>query len=623
MSHPLLALPIFAPIALICLALGGMILRALGIKSGSLLEASVFGTAIGFGVLSYLVLGIGLAGMLTVPVLIGLLVVLAIVSFPGMRILIPALVRAVRERSGAKVRTTDALMLVGASILGSLALLGALSPPGPTDWDGLAYHLAVPKLYLAAHRIFYVPFTSHSNFPFLTEMLYTLGLALHGPALAKLFHYAMFIVTAAGICSLCRRHINPRAGAVGALLFMSVPLMVWEAGVAYADITTAMYLLLGVYAILNWEESADRGWLLAAGIVSGFALGTKMLALVPIGALLMWVLWIGNRRGDPSTVARWGTSIKWTALVGLLTALIGSLWYIKTYLYTGNPVYPFFYNIFGGRNWSQADADIYHAAQQAMGMGRSVLDFVMIPWNVTMNGGKFFDALLIYGLLGPAFLGLIAVTILIGRSEKAVGRLAFVCVVFIAAWFFLMQNARYIITILPLLSVIAGVGAARALRQWSVGRVIVSVFLVICVGLGIFTGYVLILGSARAALGIEPAESYLSRTLDCYDAESYVNDFTPKDARVLLFDEPRGFYLDRAYIWADPGHHELIPWGDFHSGDEMVRFFAAKDYTHAIINWNFMKGNDAYEQLIFQAIGMGRLLEVYGSKRVSVYEIRP
>lgn len=615
MSHRLLALPIFAPILVICLGLGAMVFRAIGARTRSLLETAVFSTAIGFGVLSYLILGIGLAGGLTVPILIGLLVVPAIVSIPGMRALLPALVNAVLERKTMRVGTPDAFMALGAALLVSLTLLAALSPPGATDWDGLAYHLAVPKLYLAAHRIFYVPFTSHSNFPFLTEMLYTLGLALHGPALAKLFHHSMFLLTALGIFTLCRRHLYLLSGAIAALLFMSVPVVVWEAGVAYADITTAMYLLLGVYAVLNWEDTDDRRWLLCAGIASGFALGTKMLALVPTGALLIWTLWIGRSKG-------WGMSIKWTALVGLLAALIGSPWYIKTYVYTGNPVYPFFYNIFSGRNWSQADADIYHAAQQAMGMGRSALDFLMIPWNVTMNGGRFFDALLLYGLIGPAFLGLIAVAILIGRSEKAVGRLAFVCIVFIAAWFFLMQNARYIITILPLMSVVAGAGASRALRQWRIGRVVAGLFVIVCVGLGIFTGYALILGSARAAIGLESADSYLSRTLDCYDAESYVNESTPSDARVLLFDEPRGFYLDRPYIWADPGHHELIPWPKFRTGDEMVRFFVSRRYTHAIINWKFTTGRDAYEQLIFQAIGSGRFLEIYGSKRVSVYEIR-
>ncbi len=612
MSNPLIAIPIFMPIVLVCLALGVAILRAVVGRSHSLLEACVFGAALGFGALSYSVLAVGLAGALTAPFLIGLLVMLALVSFPSMRVILPSLVSAVGSRRAVKLRATDALMLLGVSILGALALIGALSPPGTTDWDGLAYHLAVPKLYLAAHRIFYVPFTSHSNFPFLTEMLYTLGLAFHGPALAKLFHYAMYLVTAGGIFALCRRHVNPTAGSIGALLFMSVPLVIWEAGAAYADITTAMYLLLAAYAVLNWEESGGRGWLAVAGIMSGFALGTKMLALVPIGALCLWVLWLSRSKGG----------LRSAMLVGLTAAVVGAPWYIKTYLYTGNPVYPFFSNIFGGRNWSPADAELYRAAQQAMGMGRSALDFIGIPWNVTMNGGAFYDAPVMYGLLGPAFLGLIGAQILVGGSNRAVQRLAFVSSVFVCAWFFLMQNARYMITVLPFLSIIAGAGAATAFGSWKIGRIVVAGFVVMCVGLGIVAGNSLVIGSARAAVGLESADSYLSRSFGPYDAHSFINNATPNDARVLLFDEPRGFYLDRPYIWADPGHHRLIPWDKFRNSDEMVRFFGRERYTHAVINWALMRGKEDYEMLIFQAIGSGEFLEIFSSNDVSVYEIR-
>lgn len=622
MSHPLVAIPILIPILLICLAFGSMVVRALGVRSQSLLEASVFGTAIGLGAVGYFVLGIGLGGALTPPVLSGLLVILAVASFGVIRVLAPALIYAARERLARKIRGSEIAWLMSISVLGMLPLIAALAPPSVTDWDGLAYHLAVPKLYLAAHRIFYVPFTSHSNFPFLTEMLYTIGLALHGPALAKLFHYAMYLLTAAGIFSLGNRHVNRAAGAVGSLLFMSAPLVVWEAGVAYADISTAMYLLLAVYAVLNWEEQENRGWLAAAGIMAGFALGTKMLALVPIGALCLLVLWSGRRSG-------WAAGLKSAVYLGGVGLAVGAPWYIKTYLYTGNPVYPFFYGIFGGRNWSQADADLYTAAQQAMGMGRSTLDFLAIPWNVTTNGFKFYDFPAVFGLLGPAFLGLAVVTVLVGRSASAVRKAAFVCAVFVAAWFFLMQNARYIITILPLLSVIAGAGAAYGLRKWVIGRVVTSAFLLLCVGIGVMTGGVLILDSARVALGLESADAYLSRTLQPYQAQMYVNRTAPGDARVLMFDEPRGFYLDRQYMWADPGHHQLIPWKTFRSADDMVRFVREEGYTHALINWNFMRGQESYEHLIFQAIGNGSFLELHSShlqtesgSPVTVYEVR-
>ena len=619
MNHPLVAIPIFLPIALISLAVGGTILHVCRVRPFGMLEQSVFATALGFGVLAYLILGVGLVGALTLPVLVILLFFLATASCSGLRSLAPSLYRALRNRLRSVPRAFNVIVLLSAAILGAFVLMAALAPPSASDWDGLAYHLAVPKLYLAAHRIFYVPFTSHSNFPFVTEMLYTLGLALQGPSVAKLFHYAMYLLTAAGIFTLCRRHLNRTAGSVGALLFMSVPIVVWEAGVAYADLSTGMFVLLAVYAVLNWEQAGERGWLAVAGVMCGFALGTKMLAVVPVAAICLWALWAGRSKG-------WGTGLKCAALAGLFAAFIGAPWYVKTWLYTGNPVYPFFFNVFGGRNWTQADADLYRAAQQSMGMGRSAVGFLAAPWNLTVNGFRFYDFPAVFGLIGPAFLGLLALPILAGRMERPLLRIAFVSAVFVAAWFFLMQNARYMIAVLPLLSIFAGYGAAVALSHWRIGRFIADIFVVICVAVGMLTSILLVVDGARVAVGLESAESYLSRTLAPYDAQAFINSSTPTDAKVLLFKEPRGFYLERAYIWADPGHHQLIPWQSFRSDGDMVRFLRKRGYTHAIINWAFMKGDEPYEQMIFQAIGRGRLLEVYSSQKsretVTVYEVR-
>ncbi|MGB9587162.1 MAG: hypothetical protein ACPL7O_03190, partial [Armatimonadota bacterium] len=187
-------------------------------------------------------------------------------------------------RRGIRIRVgfIPGLLTFSSVSLAVLALMQTLTPPAGLDWDGLAYHLAVPKLYLLRHAIYYVPFISHSNFPFLTEMWYTLGLSLGSAIIAKLFHFFMYVGTALGVYSLCKEHINRTVGSVAAVIFMSIPVVFWEAGVAYADITTAFYLVLAVYAILNWEKSDMLSWLFISSLAAGFALGTKVLAAVPI-----------------------------------------------------------------------------------------------------------------------------------------------------------------------------------------------------------------------------------------------------------------------------------------------------------------------------------------------------
>src|SRR5205823_3823427 len=88
----------------------------------------------------------------------------------------------------------------------------ALAPPADLDWDGLSYNLAAPKVYLRDHRIHFIAYDSHTNFPFTVEMLYTLGLAWGGAVAAKLFHWSMAWLTALAVGAWVQRHL--RGGAV-------------------------------------------------------------------------------------------------------------------------------------------------------------------------------------------------------------------------------------------------------------------------------------------------------------------------------------------------------------------------------------------------------------------------
>ena len=612
---------------------GRKLLNLLRVKTDSSVESSILGMGLGLGVLAYLVLAVGLLGWLYWWVPAAVLILIAVFSFGEMINLAEEIGRVLREQAKAKLGLAQGLLAFSMVSLGAVVLLSSLAPPSSLDWDGLAYHLAVPKVYLARHAVFYIPYDSHSNLPFLTEMLYTLGLAFGSISLAKLFHFWMYIGTAVAVYSLCRRHLSPRIGSIGALLFMSIPVIIWEAGSAYSDITTALYLTLALYGLLNWQQSKHSSWLILCGVMGGFALSTKVLAIVPIGVMGLWIIWSNGhmvtwsdgmhetiRPSDHRTIR----ALKAALLMGLVAILVGLPFYIKSYVYTGNPVYPFLYGIFGGKYWSEQAAATYHGAQLAFGMGRGLDKLVMLPWNLTMNGARFFDDpdhTKPFSLIGPALLGLIPLYVLAGGRRKSIAWIGLVAGVFIIAWFILMQQTRYLISIVPFLCIIAACGVEAANDKWRIGRHVANGFLAFCVLLSLLTGLMLSLSGAKAALGLESQADYLSRNLHVYDAECFINDSTSPKAKVLIFDDARGFYLDREYMWANPGHHEMTPWKSFTSGADMVSYFEKAGYTYAMINWSFANTDDLHQKLIADAIGHGLMREVYGSHMVSVYEL--
>ena len=201
-------------------------------------------------------------------------------------------------------------------IFGLIAVLACFRPPGPLEWDALAYHLADPKLFLLQHRIPNLPTEHHSNFPFTMEMLFTVGLLYNGYALANLFHLLMAALTLIGMIGFCSRTLHPVVGWLSAVIFFTTPMVLWETSVAYIDVGLACFATLSAFVAVSADcrkgekEKRRKGatrykqeWihplissslhlstLLLSGLLMGFALGMKYLALVPFGLTVLLLL---------------------------------------------------------------------------------------------------------------------------------------------------------------------------------------------------------------------------------------------------------------------------------------------------------------------------------------------
>lgn len=295
-----------------------------------------YDTALGLGVLAYLVLGLGLVGLLYPWALA--LAALSLYAVGWRQI--PELVRWLREARWPAGRL-DSLLWATLVVCAVAALVRNLVPPSSDEWDTLVYHLTAPKQFLQAHRIYFIEHDHHTNFPFNMEMLYLLGLGLHSDRLAKLFHLATYVLCVLALCGAGHSLREPgkgtdtsnAMGAAGAVAFATIPVVAWEAGTAYIDLGLALYGLLAVLAWSEWRQGRGRGWLVAAGLLAGLAFGVKMTGLLVVlfvcGATLLTEAW---RRQARQAVAS-------TLLLGAIAVGLASPWYIKTYVYTGNPVF--------------------------------------------------------------------------------------------------------------------------------------------------------------------------------------------------------------------------------------------------------------------------------------------
>ena len=583
-------------------------------------ERILVDTSVGLGAVSLVLFALSACQLLKITWGIGVAVLLVACGLAKLPHVLRDVVHPVRQslnQSGGSISSRLTAVLL--AVLAVSALVPALAPPSMTDWDSLAYHLAVPKMYLEHGGFRYINFVSHSNFPYLMEMLYLPGLALNQPSASKMMHYWTGALLILAIVVFVRRHLNAKAAPTAAVAVAGMPIVLWEATTAYVDLATALYTVLAIHLLLAYFDTYDRRYLIGCGIAAGFAASTKMTGLAVV---LLAVLWLIFDRLAVERVFPWRSMLM---LLGI-ALLVCSPWYVKSALYTGNPVYPFFYSIFDGRDWTRQLAENYSMLQKRFGTGHTLASFLMLPFDLTFRSDAFYDTPGLY--VGPLFL--ISVPLLaLGKypSRKHLGLLLFF-IAQLAIWFQLSQQSRYLIPAFAVLGILAS-EIAHSNDRFPITRHVLMGAVVATALFGIFTMIPLVVETAPVVLGRESRAGYLSRTLDIYDAQTFINRHLPKNAKVALFGDTRGFYLDRNYVWADAGHNVAFT-RNYDSPEDLVRNLKAHGVTHAMINFRFLsspKAANRNTRMLYQALQRGLLVRLYppyydDGSYVAVYKVK-
>lgn len=612
-------------ISIILLLVGaglGRWLRRLALKADfSRTEKLLIDTSLGLGCLSLVsfLLGIfqlygkGHKYILIIPIL------LALPQIPGVLCDFGGIIaRIVKNRPSLLSIFTGILLFA----LFAAVLFPALAPPSCSDWDSLAYHLSIPKLFIQHGGIYYIDFSSHSNFPFLMEMLYVFPLWFGSAVGAKLMHLWMGVLLIAAVAVLTRKHFNPKAAPLAVIACAGMPILLWEATTAYIDLATALYTVLSIHLLLDYLDERKRPYLIASAIAAGFAASTKMTALSLFALIPIWLFLQSSTRFSLRSLP-WKRGLMFVGIA----ALVCSPWYIKSFVYTGNPVYPFFYSIFGGRGWNAALADQYSTLQAHFGMGHDIRkNFFYLPWDLAFNSEKFYDTKGLF--IGPILLALVPLLFLLRNASKKLIGLTLFFLTQMLIWFMLSQQSRYLIPNFAIASVLIG-AISYSDKRYRVTRSALMLCFVLTAFFGILTLYPQDQSTYSYVCGNETREQYLERTLGIYSAQEWINETLPGSVKVALYGDTRGFYLDRDYVWADPGHNTVFS-VKIDSVDELIRCLHSRGVTHALVDYgiSFPRRENAsgIAKLIYQAIDQGRFQQVYPYDNIPVpayvYEIK-
>jgi hypothetical protein len=549
----LLDLAFLASLAVVSLGVGLRMLRALELTP----DAAALAIPLGLGFLALAVLGLAEAGILNAKSIAGVLATGAVVGGRSGVVMMIAIARRWPRPWKYPDSIIDGALMIG--LVGTL--LTALGPV--TDGDALCYHLQVPRIFLDAGSAVFEPDLHETIYPLATESLYALALALRGPVACRLVQWWLGVTLFASVTALARPFLGDRARWAGALVLL-VPAVSNGMGAPLNDVALAAFGNAAILAWTRWRDHPSRRSAALAGTLAGLAIGVKYPALVLTGLLGLGFLVPGK------------LPLRIRLMHGLwfvtMAFLIGGGWYLRAWIFTGNPVYPFFRHLFGGAGIDEVLDPIKRP------MAVTVGNLLTALGPMTLEPARF-DSLA--HQFGPAFL-LFLPPLLWERPPRRLLGIVAIGYLFLLICLTQRQSMRFVLIALGPLAV----GVAWLLNRWSERQSWPARGLVALAALMLVAEAGLALGRTRPALGVilgrESSESYLARREPTFVVGQWMEKHLPREARVIGQDH-RGFYLPRAYTM-ELAHRRRTGLGKHaETADEIVATLRSERFTHLML----------------------------------------
>jgi len=451
------------------------------------------------------------------------------------------------------------------ALIGLLALLDLINAGNAAvGWDAAVHHYAFPGALLRAGGLVDVPAIPFSYYPSLIEMLFTLGLKVGGVFAAGAMTWVFLIPLAVALISLGKSAGSPRIGLWSIILFLGAPLTFETPFSGVIDLPFFTFCILALAVLLEPERGITWGRVVLIGLLIGCASATKHLGLLFLAAFVPVFIWKLVR-----DTGKFSNSLGPAMLMILLSLLIPLPWYIRSYVLTGDPLYPFLANILNlaGDRWGSFSVESFARTDYP----RNLVGFLFYLWHLTMD---YWDLRPWYWAVHPAWLALLPPAIVWAiappRETRLSARILSLRIILLLAFLTMAINfflapayPRYLFPTWLCLSLSSAWALSETRRHWpATGRILVPIVLALPL--------VIVLGMAgKRAIEVVPQyvspdarERAVSESVPGYETFAWANEHLNPRSDVILSIDPKIYYLDTPAIISKPGIESslIVPW---------------------------------------------------------------
>jgi len=508
----------------------------------------------------------------------------------------------------------------------------------PVSRDALTHHLAVPKLYLKYGSMFEIPTVVFSYYPMNIDLLYLIPLYFEKDIIPKYIHFAFALLTAWFIFVFVKDRIGkPLYGLLGALLFLSLPMIIKLSITVYVDLGLVFFSTASLLYVLKW---AAKGYqirhLLLAGVFCGLGLGTKYNGLVSLFLIAFFipVLYLrGNlQRDDPidglsietlrkknARVVSSYRALGAAAVFISVSLLVFSPWMIRNYIWTQNPIYPLYQTFFSSLNQSgkmntqnddpiafknneKSDGRINPFILRKKVFDETPLELITIPVRIFFQGKdnnpRYFDGKLNPYLFFFPFLAFIGFRRLPERQKRE--NLALLCFSFLFLLYAFVQidmRIRYIAPIIAPLVILSVFGLHQtvtlirdkwtgAKRRVGFGLMAVAVISLLMLNAQYLVAQFRYVDPISYLSGKLGRDDYIKKYRREYPAIQFINRHLPPTARLLaLYLGNRIYYCDREMVCNDDFIKKAIAAAT--SADSLADILQTQGFSHLLIRYDY------------------------------------
>lgn len=391
-------------------------------------------------------------------------------------------------------------------------------------YDALVYHLGIPNLYLQHQGFIAVPQFFFAN----TSIYYEISLipaVFAGDMVPRLFHFLLGVVFIYYLIDLAVRFFQLKNRFILLLLLISMPITVFLLSTVKNDLLSAFFILAGIkYYLENKNKRSALCW--------GFSIGVKYFNILPL-AIFLSLSFLKEKKLNSRVIIIFGI---------ISTAVLLPL-FIKNYVFTGNPIFPFLGGYFPQVN-PYFDASRFAAMKTDVGqLIHSLKDILKLPYTLS------FYEIGSGGLIGAQFLIFLPLIIVaIKRRENKKLRLLPFALLFLLVGSYFTGQVRFMYAAIVLLAIFT-VLVYETLEASGLKIMKYLFFLIIGLNLATAYGYHERIYRAHYLYSGKSAsiDEYLEVVFPSYPAIAYVDKNTPEGANILLVGEARSYYLKRPY----------------------------------------------------------------------------